>query len=275
VPGTLFVVATPLGNLEDITARALRVLREVDLIAAEDTRHSRKLLQHFGIDTPLTSYYDEVEARKAPALVRDLLAGKSIALISDAGTPAICDPGYHLVRGAAAAGIDVVPVPGPSAVAAALSVSGLSAERFAFEGFLPAKAGRRRRHLEEVAADPRTLVFYEAPHRVRQTLADMRAVFGPRPACVLREATKVYESVVRGTLEELAARAGEMERGEVTIVVGGATEALPPSAAAADIEAEIAAGHAEGLRTRDIADRLAVKHGLSRQEAYRRVLGKK
>jgi 16S rRNA (cytidine1402-2'-O)-methyltransferase len=268
--GTLYVVATPLGNLEDITARALRVLGEVSRIAAEDTRHSGGLLRHFGIHTPLVSYYDDVEERKAPALVRELLAGRSIALISDAGTPAISDPGYVLVRAAVAAGVRVVPIPGPSAVAAALSVSGLPTDRFVFEGFLPAKASRRRRRLEEIAAEPRTLVFYEAPHRVAATLADMHTVLGDRPACALRELTKLHETIVRGTLGELGARAPELQRGEVTLVVGGARTAQP--LAPEDLDAEIEALRSEGLRTKEIADRLAAKYDLSRHQVYQRAL---
>lgn len=268
--GTLFVVATPLGNLEDITQRALRVLKEVQLIAAEDTRHSRRLLQHFGIATPLTSYYDEVETRKAPALVQELLAGKSIALISDAGTPGISDPGYHLVRAAVEAGVPVVPIPGPSAVATALSICGLPTDRFVFEGFLPPKASRRRKRLAELAADSRTLVFYEAPHRISATLADLREVLGNRPACVLREATKMFESIVRGSLDELIAVGGTLERGEVTLVVGGAEES--ETRAPVDLDGEIAALRAEGLRTKEIADRLAEKYGLSRHDVYQRVV---
>jgi 16S rRNA (cytidine1402-2'-O)-methyltransferase len=271
MPGTLFVVATPLGNLEDITHRALRVLREVDLIAAEDTRHSRKLLNHYGITTPLTSYYDEIEARKAGALVRELLDGRNLALISDAGTPAIADPGFHLVRQAIDAGIAVVPIPGPSALAAALSVCGLPTDQVAFEGFLPAREGRRRRRLAEIQADPRTLVFYEAPHRVRETLADLLAVLGDRPAAVMREATKIYETVARGTLQALDAQAGDFERGEVTIVVAGAAAAA--AVVPDDLDEQIAALRAAGRHTRDIADELAMKYDLPRREVYRRIVG--
>ena len=269
-PGVLYVVATPLGNLEDITQRALRVLREVDLIAAEDTRHSRRLLQHFGIGTPLASYFDEIEARKAPALVRELVEGKSIALISDAGTPGISDPGFHLVRAAIDAGVKVEPVPGPSAVAAALSVSGLPTDRFVFEGFLPAKSGKRRARLEEIVREPRTLVFYEAPHRIAATLAELAAVFGDRAACLLREVTKMYETIARGSLAELSARAGEFERGEVTRVVAGAAEVAvePP----ADLDAEITALREQGLRTKEVADQLATRYGLSRHDLYQRIV---
>jgi len=269
-PGTLYVVATPLGNLEDITQRALRVLREAALIAAEDTRHTGRLLQHFGIATPLTSYYDDVEARRAPALVRELLAGRSIALVSDAGTPGISDPGFHLVRAAIDAGVPVEPVPGPSAVAAALSVSGLPTDRFVFEGFLPAKAGRRRQRLEELRREERTLVFYEAPHRIAATLADLRDVFAERAACVLREVTKMHETIARGSLAELAERGEQFARGEVTLVVGGAPRA--PVEPPADLDAEIEELRREGLHTREIADRLATKYELSRHEVYQRIV---
>jgi 16S rRNA (cytidine1402-2'-O)-methyltransferase len=270
MPGTLYVVATPLGNLEDVTQRALRVLREVDIVAAEDTRHSRKLLEHFGIRATLTSYHDQVEAKKAPELVRALEEGKSVALISDAGTPAICDPGYRLVRAAAAAGIRVVPVPGPSAVAAALSVSGLPADRFVFEGFLPPKSGRRRARIEALAREPRTLVFYEAPHRVRETLAELQAILGEREACVVREATKLYETVARGSLAELSAQSASMERGEVTIVVAGAPEVA--AEAPPQLDDEIEALRRQGRRTRDIADILAARHGLPRHDVYQRII---
>jgi len=271
--GTLYVVATPLGNLEDITQRALRVLRDVDLVAAEDTRHSGKLLRHFGIATRLTSYYDAVERARAPGLVRELLAGKSVALITDAGTPGIADPGYHLVCAAVEAGISVVPVPGPSAVAAALSVCGLPTDRFVFEGFLPARPAKRRARLEEIAAEQRTIVLYEAPHRARQTLSDLNDIFGPRAAVVMREATKLYESIARGTLEELSARAGEFERGEITIVVAGAAEAA--AEVPADLDGEIAALLADGRRAREVADLLAEKYDLPRREAYARVVAAK
>ena len=270
MPGTLYVVATPLGNLEDITQRALRILREVDLIAAEDTRHSRKLLAHYAIETPLTSYYDEIEAQKSAQLLRELADGKSIALISDAGTPGIADPGYHLVRGAIEADISVVPIPGPSAVAAALSVCGLPTDRFVFEGFLPAKASKRRRRLEELRAEPRTLVIYEAPHRVRETLSDLLELLGDRPAAIMREATKMFEEIARGTLQELLARAESFERGEVTMVIGGAEEEA--AEAPADLDAEIAELQRQGLHTRQIADDLAAKHGLPRREVYRRIV---
>src|SRR5256885_1035018 len=178
--GTLYIVATPIGNLEDITLRALRVLKEADLIAAEDTRHTKKLLAHYNIATRLTSYYDEVEGEKAAQLVQQLEAGKNIALVSDAGTPTLSDPGFRLIQAALRAGAALVPVPGPSALLAVLSAAGLATDRFAFEGFLPAKRRERRAKLQALALETRTLAFYEAPHRIKETLADMIELFGDR-----------------------------------------------------------------------------------------------
>jgi len=220
VSGTLFVVATPIGNLEDITLRALRVLREVDLIAAENAQRAAVLLGRYDIHTPVTTYFEGNEARKAPQLVRRLREGLRVALISEAGTPCISDPGYRLVRLAAEAGVLVIPVPGPSAHSAALSVAGLPTDRFAFEGFLPRRATQRRRALEDLQEEERTLVFYESPHRIERSLRDMREVLGDRPAVLLREMTKLHEEALRGTLGELVQRCGTM-RGEITLVVAG------------------------------------------------------
>lgn len=228
--GTLYVVATPIGNLEDLSERARRVLAEVDRIAAEDTRHTGRLLAHLGIEKPLTSYHDAVERRKAPALVEDLLGGRSIALVSDAGTPLISDPGYRLVRAAIDAGVAVVPVPGPNAAIALLSVSGLPTDRFVFEGFLPAKPGKRRKRLELLRDEERTIVFYESPHHVVRTLAEIEAVFGEREVVVGREITKRFEEIVRGPLSKVREAIGGKEpRGEYTLVVaGGAAEPEEP-----------------------------------------------
>lgn len=224
--GVLYVVATPIGNLEDLSPRARRVLAEVALVAAEDTRHSGKLLAHFGIHTPLLSMHDHNEAERVPALIEKLLAGESLALVSDAGTPLISDPGFDLVRAARAAGITVTPVPGPSALIAALSVSGLPTDRFVFEGFLPAKAGARRGRLGELARETRTLVLYEAVHRLADTLQDMRAAFGKaRAGAVARELTKLHETVRTGSLQELADWAEQDATamlGEVVLLVAGA-----------------------------------------------------
>ncbi len=223
---TLYIVATPIGNLEDLSPRAARILSDVDLIAAEDTRTSRKLLMHFGIVTPMAALHEHNEREQAPKLLEQLRAGKSIALISDAGTPLISDPGYHLVRVARAAGIDVVPVPGPCAAITALSAAGLPSDRFAFEGFPPAKSATRRACFGRLAAEPRTLIFYESPHRIVDSLADMAAEFGPaRAAVVARELTKKFETMRAGPLGVLAdwiARAETPRQGEFVVLVHGA-----------------------------------------------------
>ncbi len=227
VMGTLYVVATPIGNLDDMSARALKVLGNVALIAAEDTRHSIRLLQHFGIDTPLAACHEHNERDEGGRFITKLLAGEDVALVSDAGTPLISDPGYHLVRQARAAGVSVVPVPGACALIAALSAAGLPSDRFIFEGFLPAKAAGRRARLEQVKEEPRTLIFYEAPHRILECLEDMEAVFGgERPALLARELTKTFETLKGLPLAELRAFvAGDsnQQRGECVVLVGGWT----------------------------------------------------
>ncbi len=227
--GTLFVVSTPIGNMEDITLRARRVLQEVDLIAAEDTRHSARLLDHLMITTPTVALHDHNEKQFAPSLIQSILDGSSIALISDAGTPLLSDPGYTLIDLAITAHIKVVPVAGPSSILAALSVAGMPTDRFTFEGFLPAKQQGRQNKLSLLASESRTMVFFEAPHRIRNCLADMRLVFGGgRSVTLARELTKMYEQVVRATLDELLAAidTGEIPaRGEFVIVVKG-TELL-------------------------------------------------
>jgi 16S rRNA (cytidine1402-2'-O)-methyltransferase len=229
--GTLYVVATPLGNLEDITLRALRVLREVDLIATEDTRRTRIILEHYQIHTSLTSLHDHNEAEKAPILVRRLQEGVSLALVSEAGTPLISDPGYRLVRLAISRGIPVSPIPGPSALVAMLSVAGLPTDRFIFEGFLPKKAGKRRRRLETLGEEPRTLIFYESPRRVCELLSEIRARWGNRRVVVGRELTKKFEAILRGHITEVLAQLEEHPpQGEVTLVVEGLTAEGPPAA---------------------------------------------
>lgn len=224
-PGSLYVVATPIGNLDDISARALRILREVALIAAEDTRHSARLLQHFGIQTPLAACHEHNERDQGGRFLARLQAGEDVALISDAGTPLISDPGYHLVRRARAAGFAVVPVPGACALIAALSAAGLPSDRFIFEGFLPAKAAGRRARLEQVREEPRTLIFYEAPHRILECLQDMREVFGDdRPALLARELTKTFETLQGLPLAELCewvAADSNQQRGECVVLVAG------------------------------------------------------
>ena len=271
-PGTLYLVATPIGNLEDVTARAVRTLREVDLVAAEDTRRSGRLLEHLGIRRPLRSYYDAVERERTPGLVRELLAGKQVALVSDAGTPGIADPGYRLVRAAIAAGIRVVPIPGPSAITAFLPVSGLPTDRFAFEGFLPPRPGERRRRLEALAREQRTMLFYESGRRLAAALADMAEVFGPRAAAIGRELTKLHEEIVRGDLAELAGHPDwGAVKGEVVIGLAGATTSEPTRTVDA-LDDEIRRRRGAGASVRDVADALAREHGLPRRELYRRAL---
>ena len=267
----LYVVATPIGNLEDITLRALRVLREVDLIAAEDTRHTRKLLARYDIDTPVTSYHENNERTKAEALARRLEAGESIALVSDAGTPTISDPGYHLIRAAAEKGVAVTPVPGVSAAVAALSVSGLATDRFVFQGFLPARQSRRKEALRRLQDDDRTMVFYEAPHRVRKALADMREVLGDRAALAGRELTKVHEELLRGTLSQLAGQLEETPaRGEFVIVVEGRGER--PDVDEGKLRAEIGRLLEAGRTANDAAKLIAQTFSLAKRDVYRLVL---
>ena len=270
--GVLYLVSTPIGNLEDITLRALRVMKEVDLIACEDTRRTRILLSHYGIKTALTSLYDEIERKKGAVLVETMLDGKSLAYVSDAGTPLISDPGYHLVRGAIEVGIPVVPVPGPSAVVAALSVSGMPSDRFAFFGFLPEKAGRRRSFLQTLRTLSMTLVFYESPRRLVESLKDIRDVLGNRDVAVTRELTKLYEEVIRGRVDELIGKL-EMQviKGEITLLVRGA----PEKTEAGDKEIEVLFREMERqgeFSTRDLAEKIAEALGLPRKRVYNIVL---
>lgn len=265
--GTLYIVATPIGNLEDITFRAVRILKEADLIAAEDTRHSRKLLNHFGIATPLTAYHDHNERLKSDHLLNELRAGKNLALITDAGTPCIADPGYRIVQAAAAAGIRVVPIPGPSAVMAALSAAGLPTDRFAFEGFLPPRQGKRRARLAELASEERVLLFYEAPHRLSATLADMLVVLGNRQAVIARELTKIHEEFRHGSVSELIERcAAEETRGEVVILVAAAEADETPEP---DLRSILERRLADGSRTlKEVVAQVTAETGLPRREVY-------
>jgi len=217
----LYLVATPIGNLEDITLRALRILKEVDQIACEDTRHTQKLLQHYNIQKPLVSYHEHNELTRAPELVVGMEQGAQIALVSDAGVPLVSDPGYRLVALCLRHHIPVIPIPGPSALLAALSASGLPNEEFLFAGFLPARSGERRRALERLRIEDRTIIFYEAPHRIEETLVDAHEILGDRPACLAREVTKIHEEFRRGSLAELAASlADKPARGEITLLIG-------------------------------------------------------
>lgn len=274
--GTLYLVATPIGNLEDVTRRALRVLTEADVVACEDTRRTRSLLEHFGIRARTVSYHEHNERERAEELAAMLEAGSTVALVSDAGTPAISDPGYRIVRACVERGLPVVPVPGPSALVAALAASGLPTDEFYFGGFLPSRAHARRRKLSSLRALPATLVFYESPHRVAQTLADAREILGEREAAVARELTKVHEEVARGRLSELAARFSNegAARGEMVLLID--REAIEDEEGAGDIASasvaeRVAALEAEGLDRRSALKRAARELGLTRDEAYRRL----
>jgi 16S rRNA (cytidine1402-2'-O)-methyltransferase len=272
--GVLYVVATPIGNLEDVTLRALRILGEVDLIAAEDTRRTRVLLTHHGINRPLTSYYDAVERERAPAMVERLKGGARIALVSDAGTPGIADPGYHLVRGALAAGVPVVPIPGPSAVAALVSVAGFPADRFVFEGFLPTRPGPRAARLRGLAAEQRALVFFEAARRLPAFLTAAHEALGAREAVIGRELTKRHEELLRGSLEELLASVGARDRlrGEVTVLVAGAPVAAATSTSETDVDGLIRTARRAGKGLRELSVEIARATGLPRRAVYQRAL---
>jgi len=265
--GTLYLVGTPIGNLEDITLRALRVLREVSLIAAEDTRHTRKLLSRYDIHTPTTSYFEHNKLAKLDVILAALESG-DVALVSDAGMPGISDPGYELVRAALERGFPVVPVPGPSAIVAALAASGLPTDAFVYVGFLPRRAGQRLQGLTALAAERRTLVFYETPHRLLGALADILDTLGDRPLAVARELTKLHEEIWRGTVSRAIARFTEgAPRGEFTLVVGGAAE--PEGWTEAQVRAALAERLAAGSSTRDAAAEVAARSGWSKRGTYR------
>jgi 16S rRNA (cytidine1402-2'-O)-methyltransferase len=262
-------VATPIGNLGDVTLRALRTLAASDVVACEDTRVTRVLLDRYGIARPLTTYHEHNAAEQRPKLLAALAEGKSIALVSDAGTPLLSDPGYRLVREAAAAGHSVFPIPGASALLSALVVAGLPTDAFFFAGFLPPKEVARRKRLSSLAAVPGTLVFYESPHRIGDALADMAGTLGDRPAAVARELTKAYETVRRGTLATLAAEfAGPPPKGEIVILVGPPAEA-PPGAEEVDA---LLSRLLETGTVRSAADEAAEATGLPRRDLYRRAL---
>ena len=221
-PAQLFLVATPIGNLEDVTHRALRVLAEVDIVAAEDTRHTRRLLERYGVAARLVSLFEHNERARVSKLLAELQAGRSVAVVTDAGSPAVSDPGYPLVRAAVEAGVPVVSIPGPSAVVAALQISGLPTDAFTFVGFLPVKSAARRRRLESLAERPETIVAFESPHRIEACLEDLEAVWGERPIALARELTKLHEEVLRGTAAEVrAALVPERRRGEMALVLSG------------------------------------------------------
>lgn len=282
MPGTLFIVATPIGNLEDLTPRALRVLGEVDLIACEDTRHTRRLLNRFGIKTKTISYHEHNERERAEELGKLLEAGSNIAIVSDAGTPLISDPGFRIVSAAIKRGIQVIPIPGPAAFVAALIASGLPTDQFFFAGFLPARATARRAMLEELRAIPATLVFYEAPHRIAATLKDALNVLSNRTAVVARELTKLYEEIARGSLSELARRFSENApaRGEMVLIISGANQTeiradAKSEDAPARLWARVAELEREGLDSKAALKKAARELGLKRAEAYRLMVAQK
>jgi len=273
--GTLYVVATPIGNREDITLRAIRILREVQLIAAEDTRRTRILLDTYGIVTPLTSLYEQNEARKSGLVLARLQRGAAVAYVSDAGTPGISDPGHLLIREAISRGITVVPIPGASALLAALSASGLPMDSFVFVGFLPTKQSQRRRFLASLCNEERTLVFYESPRRLGATLEDMESQLGDRMVVVAREMTKIYETFIRGTAAQIAARLeGGTVKGEVTLIVSGrsAPDEIPDEVLLARYEALRRRGEGAEPSLRDAADLIATETGVSRRRIYQLLL---
>lgn len=270
--GTLYLVATPIGNLEDITARALRVLREAALIAAEDTRHTRKLLTHFDIHTPLTSYYEHNKLSKLDEILGALAAG-TVALVSDAGTPGLSDPGYELVRAALDAGHTVTPIPGPSALVAALVASGLPTDAFLYLGFLPRKDSERLKLLDAVAHEPRTLVAYEAPHRLLDTLADIESALGDRPMAVARELTKLHEEIYRGPASAARAHFASKEiLGEITLVIGGANSFPPDVWDEARVRQSLEPLLEEGLKPKEAARFVADLCGWPTRDVYRLII---
>jgi 16S rRNA (cytidine1402-2'-O)-methyltransferase len=275
MPGTLYLVATPIGNLADITHRALQVLNDVDLIACEDTRHTHKLLNHYGINTKTISYHEHNEQQRATELIERLKQGSNIAVVSDAGTPLINDPGFRLVRAAIENEIAVVPVPGPSALITALIAAGLPTDEFFFAGFLPSRASARRARLAELQSVPGTLIFYEAPHRLAETLKDAYEILGEREAVVARELTKLHEEIRRGKLSELTADYAEKTdiRGEIVVLIDRTVIDLPKESKS--IAALVNQYERDGLDHRAALKKAARELGLSRAEAYRKLLSER
>ncbi|MEH1908396.1 16S rRNA (cytidine(1402)-2'-O)-methyltransferase [Nostoc sp.] len=272
-PGTLYVVGTPIGNLEDMTFRAVRILQTVDIIAAEDTRHTGKLLQHFQVKTPQVSYHEHNRTSRIPELLEHLVNDKAIALVSDAGMPGISDPGYELVKACIEAGIPVVPIPGASAAITALSAAGLPTDRFVFEGFLPSKSQQRQQHLESLQTESRTLIFYESPHRLRDTLQDLAEVWGSNRQIVLgRELTKLYEEFWRGTIAEAIAHYSQREpQGEYTLVVAG-IPASQPQLTEEELKAELKQLISQGISRSQASRQLAKFTFLPRRQLYQLAL---
>ncbi|MGO9139106.1 MAG: 16S rRNA (cytidine(1402)-2'-O)-methyltransferase [Syntrophales bacterium] len=270
--GVLYIVATPIGNLEDITLRAIRILKEVEIIAAEDTRRTRKLLGVYQISTPMTSLYDRIEDRKSSVLISKMIEGMDVAMVSDAGTPGISDPGYVLVKKAIAEGIEIIPVPGASAVVTALSVSGLPTDSFAFYGFLPSRSGKRRQFLSTIKDEAKTLVCYESPKRLIESLRDMGEVLGNRDVVVLREMTKVFEEIIRGTVQDVINQLqGRAVKGEVTLVIGR-REKISSSFSDNEILAKFEdLWKSSGSSRRDIIEKLSKELGIPKKRVYRLV----
>jgi 16S rRNA (cytidine1402-2'-O)-methyltransferase len=269
--GTLYIVSTPIGNLEDITLRALRVLKEVDIIAAEDTRHSRKLLTHYSISKPMISYWGGREKAKSEEVLERLRSGQSVALISDAGTPGISDPGAVLIKKAIVENIKVVSVPGPSALIAALSLSGLPTEEFTFTGFLPHKKSQRQKVLKDLSLEPRTLIFYEAPHRILETLTDMENIFAERRAALAKEFTKIHEEVLRGSISEILSKLKKTTiAGEYVVILEGRTE--EKKLTTMDALLEISSLMKRGLGRKEAVKEIAEAYGLSKKELYNKSL---
>jgi 16S rRNA (cytidine1402-2'-O)-methyltransferase len=277
--GTLYLVSTPIGNLEDITHRAVRLLGEVDVIACEDTRHTKKLLNHYGINTRTVSYHEHNERERAIELLERLKRGSDVAIVTDAGTPAISDPGFRLARIAIDSGVRVVPVPGASALITALVASGMPTDEFFFGGFLPARSGARRTRLSELRSMPATLIFYEGPHRIAATLKDAREVLGERQAVIARELTKLHEEIVRGRLSELAARFSSVEsaRGEIVLIIdrGVIQSESGEDKTVVSIAALVTEMENEGLDHRAALKKAARQLGLARAEAYRRLVAER
>ena len=272
--GCLYLVATPIGNLEDITLRAIRILKEADLIACEDTRQTQKLLQHYGIHKELVSYHAHNELTRAPELLIELEQGAKAALVSDAGMPVVSDPGHRLVALCLRHHIPVVPIPGPTAFIAALAASGLPTEEFLFVGFLPSRAGARRKAIDALKAEPRTIVLYEAPHRLVETLADAAEILGPRPAVVAREITKIHEEFLRGNLNDLRDAARERApRGEITLLIGPGEPALQAVDLQLSLKQRVEQIEAEsGLDRKAALKQAARERGLGKREAYKQLL---
>lgn len=279
MPGTLYLVATPIGNLADITHRALQVLRDVDLIACEDTRHTRKLLQHYGIDTKTISYHEHNEQQRAAELVELLKQGSDVAIVSDAGTPAISDPGFRLVRAAVENEIAIVPLPGPSALISALIAAALPTDQFFFGGFLPARSNVRRARFDELRSVPGTLIFYEAPHRLAASLRDAHEILGEREAVVARELTKLHEEIRRGRLSELAEHYSTVEqpRGEIVLLIDRTVldDATTDDSKPRSVAELVAQFESDGLDHRAALKKAARELGLSRAEAYRRLVAER